>query len=133
VEINTCVINYRENKVMPLFTGFSTKNTNAINHQLEDKDLVIEDLMNHIMTRKGERVMLPTYGSIIHDMMFEPLTEETTELIEEDLIDIVNDDPRCSFVSVDITDSDHTVNAMLRLKILPTGEPVELSIDLARE
>ena len=118
---------------MPLFTGFSTKNTNAINHQLSDKDLVIEDLMNHIMTRKGERVMLPTYGSIIHDMMFEPLTEETTELIEEDLTDIVNDDPRCSFVSVDITDSNHTVNAMLRLKILPTGEPVELSIDLARE
>ena len=118
---------------MAIFTGFSTKNKNAINHQLTDKDLVIEDLMNHIMTRKGERVMLPTYGSIIHDMIFEPLTEETTELIEEDLTDIVNDDPRCSFVSVDVTDSDHTVNAMLRLEILPTNEPVELSIDLDRE
>ena len=133
MEINTLKINYRENTVMPLFTGFSTKNTNAINHELQDKDLVIEDLMNHIMTRRGERVMLPTYGSIIHEMIFEPLTEETTELIEEDLTDIVNDDPRCSFVSVDITESDHTVNAMLRLEILPSGEPVELSIDLARE
>ena len=118
---------------MPLFTGFSTKNTNAINHQLSDKDLVIEDLMNHIMTRKGERVMLPTYGSIIHDLIFEPLTEETTELIEEDLTDIINDDPRCNFVSIEITDSDHTINAMLRLKILPTNESVELSIDLDRE
>ena len=112
---------------------FSTKNANAINHELQDKDLVIEDLMNHIMTRRGERVMLPTYGSIIHEMIFEPLTEETTELIEEDLTDIINDDPRCSFVSVDITESDHTVNAILRLEILPSGEPVELSIDLARE
>ena len=118
---------------MPLFAGFSTKNKKAINHQLIDKDLVIEDLMNHIMTRKGERVMLPTYGSIIHDMMFEPLTEETTELIEEDLTDIIKDDPRCKFVSIEITDSDHTVNAMLRLEILPTNEPVELSIDLDRE
>jgi len=118
---------------MPLFAGFSTKNKKAINHQLNDKDLVIEDLMNHIMTRKGERVMLPTYGSIIHDMIFEPLTEETTELIEEDLIDIIKDDPRCKFVSIEITDSDHTVNAMLRLEILPTNEPVELSIDLDRE
>ncbi len=118
---------------MPLFTGFSTKNKKAINHQLNDKDLVIEDLMNHIMTRKGERVMLPTYGSIIHDMIFEPLTEETTELIEEDLTDIIKDDPRCKFVSIEITDSDHTVNAMLRLEILPTNEPVELSIDLDRE
>ena len=118
---------------MPLFTGFSTKNTNAINHELTDKDLVIEDLMNHIMTRKGERVMLPTYGSIIHDMLFEPLTEETTELIEEDLTDIIKDDPRCKFVSIEITDSDHTLNAILRLEILPSNEPVELSINLDRE
>ena len=118
---------------MPLFTGFSTKNKNAINRQLNDKDLVIEDLMNHIMTRKGERVMLPTYGSIIHDMLFEPLTEETTELIEEDLTDIIKDDPRCNFVSIEITDSDHTINAMLRLEILPSKEPVELSIDLDKE
>jgi phage baseplate assembly protein W len=118
---------------MPLFTGFSTKNKNAINHLLFDKDLVIEDLMNHIMTRKGERVMLPTYGSIIHEMLFEPLTDETTELIEEDLTGIINDDPRCNFVSIDITDSDHTISAKLRLDILPENETVELSIDLDRE
>ena len=62
------------------FTGFSTKNKSAINHVLTGKDLVIEDLMNHIMTRKGERVMMPTYGSIIHDLIFEPLTEPVKEL-----------------------------------------------------
>ena len=102
VEINTLKINYRENTVMPLFTGFSTKNKNAINHVLSGKDLVIEDIMNHIMTRRWERVILPTYGSIIHEMLFEPLTEETTELIEEDLTNIINDDPRCNFISIDI-------------------------------
>ena len=118
---------------MPTFTGFSTKNRNAINHQLFDKELVVEDLMNHIMTRRGERVMLPTYGSIIHDMLFEPLTEETTGLIEEDLTNIIKDDPRCNFVSIDITDSDHTINATVKLEILPSNEPVELSIDLDRE
>jgi len=118
---------------MALFTGFSTKNKKAINHELTDKDLVVEDLMNHIMTRKGERVMLPTFGSIIHDMLFDPLTSETTELIEEDLTEIINDDPRCNFISVDITDSNHTINAIVRLEILPSKEKVELSIDLERE
>jgi len=118
---------------MPLFTGFSTKNKNAINHVLSGKDLVIEDIMNHIMTRRGERVMLPTYGSIIHEMLFEPLTEETTELIEEDLTNIINDDPRCNFISIDISDSDHTISAKLKLEILPSNEQVELSIDLDRE
>jgi len=85
------------------------------------------------MTRRGERVMLPNYGSIIHDMLFEPLTSETTELIEEDLTDIINDDPRCNFVSIEVTDSNHTINAIVRLQILPTNEPVELKIDLERE
>jgi hypothetical protein len=118
---------------MVLFTGFSTKNKKAINHELTDKDLVVEDLMNHIMTRKGERIMLPNYGSIIHDMIFEPLTEETTELIEEDLTEIIKDDPRCNFLSVEITDSNHTVNAIVRLEILPSKESVELNIDLDRE
>ena len=118
---------------MPTFAGFSTKNLKAINHELHDKDLVIEDLMNHIMTRKGERVMLPNYGSIIHEMKFEPLDEQTTELIKEDLTTIVNSDPRVNFVSISVTDSDHTINAMLRIEILPTNEIVELSIDLDRE
>jgi phage baseplate assembly protein W len=118
---------------MALFTGFSTKNKKAINHRLTDKDLVVEDLMNHIMTRKGERVMLPNFGSIIHDMLFEPLTSETTGLIKDDLTDIINDDPRCNFVSCDVTDANHTISAKVRLEILPSRESVELSIDLERE
>ena len=118
---------------MPIFAGFSTKNINAINHELHDKDLVIEDLMNHIMTRKGERVMLPNYGSIIHEMKFEPLDEQTTELIKEDLTTIVNSDPRVNFLSIEVSDSDHTINAILRIEILPSNETVELAIDLDRE
>tara|TARA_B100000768_G_scaffold172266_1_gene180341 strand:+ start:41 stop:397 length:357 start_codon:yes stop_codon:yes gene_type:complete len=118
---------------MPIFAGFSTKNINAINHELTDKNLVIEDLMNHIMTHKGERVMLPNYGSIIHLMKFEPLTEETKQLIKEDLTSIVNDDPRVNYISCTINDSDHTINATLRIAILPSNESVELKIDLDRE
>lgn len=118
---------------MAKFTGFSTKNKKAINHVLTGNDLVVEDLMNHIMTRKGERVMLPTYGSIIHDMMFEPLTPEVTELIEEDLTSIVNEDPRCNLVSISVGDSGHTVNASLRISILPSNVEVDLNIDLERE
>ena len=118
---------------MPIFAGFSTKNLKAINHELHDKDLVIEDLMNHIMTRRGERVMLPTYGSIIHEMKFEPLTPETTDLIRADLTKIIDTDPRVDLVSIEVTDSDHTINAMLRISILPSNEIVELAIDLDSE
>ena len=78
---------------MARFIGFSTKNKQAINHTLTGKELVVEDLLNNIMTRKGERIMMPTYGSIVHDLVFEPLTSDIRKLIEDDLTQIINDDP----------------------------------------
>lgn len=118
---------------MKKFVGFSTKNKKAINHVLTGKDLVIEDLMNHIMTRKGERIMLPTYGSIIHEMIFEPLTPGTKDLIEEDLRNIISQEPRVSLVSIALTDNDHQVNVVIKVSVLPTNEVVDLTIDLERE
>lgn len=115
------------------FSGFSTKNKNAINHVLTGKDLVIEDLMNHIMTRKGERVMMPTYGSIIHELIFEPLTPEIKDIIEEDITAIIDEDPRVNLDSIDVADTDHTINVELTVSIVNEDEPVILQIDLERE
>ena len=115
------------------FTGFSTKNKKAINHRLFDKDLVIEDLMNHIMTRKGERVMMPTYGSIVHDMIFEPLTPDVKGLIRQDLTEIINEDPRVNLESIIIDESEHTLNIQILVSIIPTSEKVELTVNLERE
>lgn len=115
------------------FSGFSTKNKKAINTVLTGKDLVIEDLMNHIMTRKGERIMMPTFGSIIHDLIFEPLTSEVSVLIEEDIKGIVDEDPRATFENITIEETEHTVSVYLTVSILPDNAPVTLEIDLERE
>lgn len=115
------------------YRGFSTKNRSAINDELRGKNLVIEDLLNHIMTRKGERVMLPTFGSIIHELIFEPLTKENIALVEEDLTEIINSDPRANLIDMDVFDTEHTINALIRISILPSEEIVELKINLERE
>jgi|TARA_R110002153_G_scaffold23272_3_gene75803 phage baseplate assembly protein W len=116
------------------FSGFSTKHKNAINHRLFGKDLVIEDLMNQIMTRKGERIMMPTYGSIVHDMIFEPLTPDVNDMIHNDISRIVNEDPRAILENISVTDdSSHALNVKLTVSIIPTGEQVELTVNLERE
>lgn len=115
------------------FTGFSTKNKSAINHVLTDKDLIIEDLMNHIMTRKGERVMMPTYGSIIHELIFEPLTDPIKEIIREDIQTIIDEEPRVTLDNLDISDTDHSITVSLTVSIVNEDEPVTLQIDLERE
>lgn len=47
----------------------------ATNDTLEDA--VKEDIRHVIMTNKGERVMMPEYGSDVIKMLFEPLTESS--------------------------------------------------------
>ncbi|MDA9993319.1 GPW/gp25 family protein [bacterium] len=115
------------------FSGFSTKNKNAINHNLYGKDLIIEDLMNNLMTRKGERIMMPTYGSIIHDLIFEPLTPELKDLIRKDINYIIDGDPRVRLEVLNITDTNHTIDIQLSVSIIPTNEKVELTLNLERE
>lgn len=119
---------------MRQYRGFSTKNPNAINDVLTGSDLVIEDLMNEIMTRKGERLMLPTFGCVIHDMIFEPLDDFTTEIIYNDLKRIMDEEPRVELLSdITITDSEHSITATVIIKILPSEQVETLTIDVERE
>ena len=115
------------------FTGFSTKNKSAINHILTGKDLIIEDLMNHIMTRKGERVMMPTFGSIVHELIFEPMTPGIIAMIEEDITSIVEQEPRVTLDFINVAHTDHNVTVSLTVSIVNEDEPVTLKIDLERE
>lgn len=93
---------------MALYKGYSTfeyqdKKTLSIT----DIDLVKLDLLNHIFTRFGERVMMPNFGSIVPDIVFEPLDNETVDTLQEELTDIFNFDPRVELLDiVPITDFD---------------------------
>lgn len=114
------------------YAGFSTKNPKAINTRLFGSDLVVEDLLNEIMTRKGERIMLPEFGCIVHNMLFEPMTDENVALVEADMIRIINNDPRAELVSIVVNDTDHSIGAQIRVNILPANEVAELSINIER-
>jgi len=46
---------------------------------LRDVELVKLDLLNHLFTQKGARVMMPTFGTIIPELVFEPLDEDTLD------------------------------------------------------
>ena len=70
---------------------------------IKDIELVKLDLLNHIYTRKGSRVMMPEYGTRIPDMAFEQLDELTLMVLEEDINAVINFDPRVRKLSMSIT------------------------------
>lgn len=48
-------------------------------------EAVIAGIDNILRTRKGERVMLPSFGSILPDIVFEPLNSTAIKLISRTL------------------------------------------------
>ena len=76
------------------YRGFSTVNRHTKNFALYDFELIKQDLLNHFYVRQGERLMNPTFGTIIWDLLFEPLTETIKDLILQNVNEIINYDPR---------------------------------------
>lgn len=70
--------------------------------RLTNIDLVKQDLLNHIFTRKGERVMMPDFGTRITDMLMEPLDEFLLLQIEQELMEVFNYDPRVNLINFQI-------------------------------
>ena len=50
-------------------------------------DQVRSNLKNLLLTKKGERILQPEFGSGLHDLLFNPATEK----FEEDLESTIND------------------------------------------
>lgn len=79
------------------------------------RDQMKSNLINLIMTRKGERVMLPTFGCGIYEYIFEPLTQTTLSSIRgtiEEAIAIWM--PHLSVQSLEVVETkEHTVTVTL--------------------
>jgi phage baseplate assembly protein W len=72
--------------------------------------------------------MQPGFGSVIWSMMFEPLTEETKSLIQEDVKKVVGYDPRTKVTNVIITQFDHGVQLDIEMEYLPVYQSDSLTL-----
>lgn len=119
--INTCMAT--------LFKGFSTVDKVRAPYTLTDADLVKRDLLNHFYTRIGERVMRPTFGSVIWDYLMEPQDPDTQNIIEEDVKRIVDSDPRVEFQETNLLVLDHTIQVEVKIKYKLLGSEDTLFLE----
>ena len=82
------------------YSSYEYQNKKTFN--VVDVELVKLDLLNHIFTRKGERVMMPQFGTRIPDLAFEPLDDMTLMILETDLRSVVTFDPRVELINMSI-------------------------------
>jgi phage baseplate assembly protein W len=84
---------------MALYKGYSSVNRDFGPYGITDNDLIIQDLLNHLSIRKGEKLMNPNIGSIIWNKLFDPLTPTLKNEIKKDIDRIIKYDPRFNVVS----------------------------------
>ena len=116
-----------------LFIGFSTQEMEGKRGwSVTDIQLIKRDLLNHFHTRRGERLMLPTFGTIIWDMLFEPFTESVRATIVADVRRVVLSDPRVSLQNVNVSTSAHGIQIAIELKYIPNDSVGTFSMEFDR-
>lgn len=101
------------------YKGFSSINTDVENYQLYDLDLIRQDIINHFHIRQGEKLMNPKFGTIIWDLLYEPLTEDLKNAITTNVSEILNYDPRVVANQIVVTSYESGIQIECTLTYLP--------------
>jgi len=113
------------------YSSFEFQQTGSFG--ISDVELVKFDLLNHIFTRRGERVMLPDFGTQIPDLTFEPLDEETVDTLQDELEAVFDYDPRVTLLKLELVplydQNTITVNAILRYEEFNIVDSFDLNIE----
>jgi phage baseplate assembly protein W len=113
---------------MITYRGFSTL-VNAKKYVLNDFDLAKQDLINHFNIRKGEKLMQPSFGTIIWNMLFNPLDDITKQAIQDDINKIVGYDPRISVESISVIQQTSGFLIQLSLRYITTNQTSTLALN----
>jgi phage baseplate assembly protein W len=106
---------------MTTYRGFSTL-VNKKKYTLTDYALARQDLINYFNIKKGQKLMQPSFGTIIWDQLFEPLNETTQEIITSDIKRIAGYDPRLAVNQVNVTQVTSGLQVQISLTYIPTDQ-----------
>jgi len=116
-----------------VYKGFNTVNRRAPSWSLTDIELVKQDLMNHFQTRIGERVMMPEFGSAIHDLLMDPYDEITEDAVINDVRNVISQDPRVELLSnISIQNVDSGIRVNVELLFKPQDSAEHLILEFKR-
>ena len=113
-----------------VYRGFSTL-VSKKKYSLTDYALTKQDLINYFHIRKGQKLMQPSFGTIIWDQLFEPLNETTRDIISNDIKRIVGYDPRLQVNNVSVVEQTHGLQVQITLTYIPSNqvETIGLNFD----
>jgi hypothetical protein len=118
-------------KKVQFYKGYSSLTPANASVKLFDLDLIKQDIVNTFNTRRGERVMNPTFGTIIWDILMEPMTPAIREALNNDIKHICNSDPRAIPIAINLTEypTGFIVEITMKLKGTDQSSAMKLTFD----
>lgn len=113
------------------YKGISTVNTDNNSFNLYDIALIKQDIINHFHIRVGEKLENPSFGTIIWDVLFEPMTDALRDAIANNVTEVINYDPRVQVeqVTVDTYESGILIECTLTYLPYNISESMRLKFD----
>ena len=113
------------------YRGISTVDPDKSSFNLYDINLIKQDIINHFHIRQSEKLENPTFGTIVWDILFEPLTDSLRDAIIQNVTEIVNYDPRVSVDSITVDTYESGIQIDCSLTYLPysISETMRLKFD----
>lgn len=93
---------YYVSNVPPMATTIQLEKNGNNTFKMTDIPLVERNLINHIFTLKGSRVMMPKFGTTIPNKLFESLTPAVLDSIKSELQAVIEYDPRVQLRSLSV-------------------------------
>jgi phage baseplate assembly protein W len=115
------------------YRGISTVNPNTKEFKLFDLGLIKQDIINHFHIRLGEKLENPSFGTIIWDVLYEPLTDSLKDAIIKNVTDIVNYDPRVNVTRVIVDSFEYGIQIECELVYIDYSISEQLRFQFDRE
>ena len=118
-----------QTKQNQFYVGYSSVNADALGTtKLYDFDIIKQDIINQFNTRKGERVMNPTFGTIIWDVIFDPFTQDVKQAISDDISRVCKSDPRAVPIQININEQEYGMLLEVTLLYVGTDQTSNMSL-----
>ena len=96
--------------------------------RLVDQPLVIQDFLNSLNIRKGEKVGKPQYGTTLWDFVFEPNTKDIQAQLENEIRRVAAQDPRLIVNTIKAYPQENGILLEVELAVSPFNQAQLLSV-----
>lgn len=106
----------------------------VFNKTYSTQDQVKSNLINLLLTYKGERILNPEFGADLPRLLFEPITNDLIKKIQDQIVTNVNIYiPEIILTNIEVTpDIDHnTLYVMVEYKLKISGNKDKIIIDFS--